>query len=79
MASIHSEFYREMIELLRIGRLKKRMLQRDVAKQLGVDASLISRIETCESKLDMVDYFKIAHIVGVTDEEILKCKNAHLK
>lgn len=81
MSSIHSEAYKELIELLRIGRLKNRMFQREVAKQLGDDVpqSYISKIELCEQKVDVLDYFKIAKIVGVSNDEIIKCVERNVK
>lgn len=72
MSSIHSEEYKELIELLRMGRLKKRMYQREVAEQLDVPQSYISKIELCELKVDVLDYFKIAKIVDVPVDEIVK-------
>lgn len=80
MSSIHSEAYKELIELLRIGRLKKRMYQREVAEQLGdVQQSYISKIELCELKVDVLDYFKIAKIVGVSNDEIIQCIERNVK
>ena len=74
MSSIHSEAYKELIELLRMARLKNRMYQREVAEQLGdMPQSYISKIELCELKVDVLDYFRIAKIVGLPMDEIIKC------
>lgn len=74
MSSIHSTEYKELIEILRMGRLKKRMSQREVAEKLGDNAnqSYISKIELCEQKVDVLDYFKIAKIVDVSLHDVIK-------
>lgn len=78
MVSIHSDVYRELIELLRIARLKKRLLQREVAEQFGTNQSYMSKIELCEARLDIVDYFRLAKILEVSNEDILKVIEKHL-
>lgn len=55
-----------------MGRVKKRMYQREVAEQLGIHQSYISKIELCELKVDVLDYFRIAKIVDVPIDDIVK-------
>lgn len=79
MVSIHTDAYREMIDLLKKGRLRAGLYQRDVAERFnGGTQSYMSKIELCEVRLDVVDYYRIAKIVGVTNDEILKCLEKHL-
>lgn len=53
--SIYNNEYRSLIGKLRELRVKKQLTQVQLAEKLGVDQTLISKIETCERRLDVIE------------------------
>ena len=53
--SIYNNEYRSLISKLRELRVKKQLTQVQLAEKLGVDQTLISKIETCERRLDVIE------------------------
>lgn len=53
--SIYNSEYQNLINKLRALRLKKRWTQTQLALKLGVDQTIISKIETCERRLDVIE------------------------
>lgn len=79
MVSTRTDAYCEMINLVRKGRLHAGLYQRAVVEKYNRDKqSYISKIKLCEVRLDIVDYYRIIKIVGVTNDEILKCFEKYL-
>lgn len=53
--SIYNSEYQDLINKLRALRLKKQWTQTQLALKLGVDQTIISKIETCERRLDVIE------------------------
>lgn len=62
--SIYSEEYREFRELLKRLRVEAGIRQIDLAAQLGVPQSFISKYESGERRLDVVETARIAEALG---------------
>jgi len=77
--SLHSDVYAEMISLLKKKRKSLRWTQTKLAELSGTHQSYISRVESCEQHIDIVDYFKLAGILGIDDAQILKTLHHHLR
>lgn len=60
-----------MKNLLRTARESKKILVKDLAHQLGVDASIISRFESGERKPSKAQLLKIAEILEIDARELL--------
>ena len=72
MASIYSQPYQEMIDLLKKVREKQNLTQRALAKRLNVGQPYISKIENYELKLDIIDYFIYAKELNIDLELIIQ-------
>jgi transcriptional regulator with XRE-family HTH domain len=53
--SIYNNEYHNLINKLRELRLKKQWTQARLASKIGVDQTFISKIETCERRLDVIE------------------------
>ena len=60
--AIYSKEHRILVERLRRVRKEKRLDQRDVAKLLGVSQSYISKIESGQRRIDIVQLKAFAKI-----------------
>lgn len=78
MTSLHSAAYREMIAILKKKRRELKWTQAELAERCGVYQSYISRVESCEQRIDVIDYFKLANILLIDDETILKTIHRHI-
>lgn len=56
---------------LKNARLKKKMTQYSLAKQLGVSVAFLSRIESGTSHINLKRLSQICDILGITEGEIL--------
>jgi len=61
-----------MIELLKKVRNDKGLSQRAFAKMIGTSQPFISCYENCEIRLDIVDYYELAKLLDVSDDDIIK-------
>ena len=71
MKSIHDQRYIEVIALLRNARERAGYTQSEVAKTLGRPQSYVSKVETCERRIDVIELLQLCRIVGVTLAEII--------
>ena len=55
MKSIYDENYIEIITRLRIARIEKNITQNTLSKTLGVPQSFISKVESCDRRLDIAE------------------------
>src|SRR5262249_13210385 len=51
----HNPLYIEFISLLRRTRIQRRLSQRDLGKLLNKPQSFISKVETCERRIDVIE------------------------
>jgi len=70
--SIYSAEYQRLRILLRQLRLEAGLTQVQVAQQLGVPQSFVSKYETGERRLDVVELGHVAQSLGKTVAEILR-------
>jgi len=70
--SIYSEEYREFRELLKRLRVEAGVRQVDLAEALGVPQSFVSKYESGERRLDVIETARIASALGVSLAEIIR-------
>jgi transcriptional regulator with XRE-family HTH domain len=64
-------FYGDIIEGLIRHRKRIGMTQWDLARAIGTDQSQISKFERRERRLDVADYARICHAIGLDPGELL--------
>jgi ribosome-binding protein aMBF1 (putative translation factor) len=60
----------ELISILQTARIAKNLKQKDLAKQLNIDVSIIANIEANKSPFNKNLYCKIVRALGVDTKEI---------
>lgn len=63
MKTIYNESYRKSIALLKTKRLEKGITQEQLAEKLKVSQAVISKIETCERRLDIIELREICKVI----------------
>jgi transcriptional regulator with XRE-family HTH domain len=71
MTSIHSKEYKELIKRLVKARKEAGLTQKEVAKKLKQHQSYISKIETCQRRVDVLELKKLAKTYKIQISEIL--------
>ena len=65
--SLHSEKYAAVfLAMLRDARLAARMTQQDLAAALGVDRTVVTKVETGVRRLDPIETFEWVRCLGTT-------------
>ncbi len=64
--SIHLDKYRIMISLLREKRESMGITQIQLAEKLDVGQTIISKIETCERRLDVIELMSICSAINIS-------------
>ncbi len=80
--SIHSHLYHKVIARLRSKREMGGVTQAQLAELLKVNQAFVSKVETCERRLDIIELHHICQVLGISfvdfiqevDRDIL-CKN----
>lgn len=62
--ALHDQEYRQFLERLKQARLDAGMTQKEVAKELGKDQSFVSRSETGERRVDVIELAAFARLYG---------------
>jgi transcriptional regulator with XRE-family HTH domain len=62
MSSVHSERYRQFLERLRKARLAAGMTQKEAAKKLRVPQSFVSKCESGERRVDVIELERFAEL-----------------
>lgn len=70
--SIYSAEYQRLCAVLRALRREAGLTQVQVAAALGVPQSFVSKYESGERRLDVIELSHIAQVIGVTLGEVLK-------
>lgn len=63
--SIYSERHQRLRTLLREARLEKGLKQADLAAKLGVPQSYISKYESGERRLDVIEFIDLCEALGI--------------
>jgi transcriptional regulator with XRE-family HTH domain len=71
MPAAHRPEYMEFITRLRNARRMKRISQGALAKVLGKPQSFVSKVETCERRLDLIETIDWCLALGVGIAELL--------
>ena len=71
LKSIHTTRYRQFLELLRAERLKAGVTQAKLANRIGVTQSVVSKMETGERRLDVVEVLEICDALRISQRDFL--------
>lgn len=71
MRSVHTAEYRAFLRLLRRARKDAEMTQADVAKALGMPQSMVSRCESGERRVDVIELRAFAKLYGLEVQDFL--------
>ena len=78
MKSARDPRYLEVVARLRAARQGRGLSQAEVAKRLGKPQSYISKIETCERRLDLAETIAICEVLGVGLNTVVPSEVTHL-
>lgn len=78
MKSIHDQRYIELIALLRQARRKSGRTQSEIAQILGRPQSYVSKVETCERRIDVIELLRLCQAVEATLPEVLPAEFRNL-
>ena len=71
MKTIHNESYQKCITLLKSKRVEKGITQAQLAERMRVSQAVISKIETCERRLDVIELRDICRIIDISFTEFI--------
>lgn len=77
--SIHSSNYKILISLLREKREASGITQQILAERLGESQALISKIETSERRLDVIELYEICAKLNISFVEFIQELNSKLR
>ena len=69
--SIHNDSYRKCLGLLREKRIERGITQGLLADKLGVNQGIVSKIETCERRIDIIELKSICDALGISFIEFI--------
>ncbi|WP_428685376.1 helix-turn-helix domain-containing protein [Reyranella sp.] len=72
LKSVHTARHKLFCASLKRARKDGGLTQQDVAKKLHEHQSFVSRYETGERRLDVVEYLEICSVIGVDPSEHLR-------
>lgn len=64
--SIHSHLYHQVIGRLRSKREIKGVTQSQLADLLDVNQAFVSKVETCDRRLDIIELHHICQVLGIS-------------
>lgn len=64
--TIHSKNYRALIRHLRDARVSQGVTQKQLAELLGCNQTIISKIETLERRIDIIELRTICQNIGIS-------------
>ena len=74
MKSIYGEDYIEIITRLRIIRTSKNITQLDLANKMGKTQSFVSKIESCERRLDVIEFLRWLDTLNISFSDVIPSK-----
>lgn len=72
MKSIHLAEYRMVINRLRTIREESGIKQDELAAKLGINQTIVSKIETCERRLDIIELRNICKVLDISLIDFIK-------
>ena len=79
MKSIHNKAYQLLLQFLRSKRNDKGITQEQLASCLGVSQGIVSKIETHERRLDVIELREICLALGISFPEFITEFDEYLK
>ena len=79
MKSIHNKAYQLLLQFLRSKRIDKGITQEQLASRLGVGQGIVSKIETHERRLDIIELREICRALGISFPEFITEFDEYLK
>jgi ribosome-binding protein aMBF1 (putative translation factor) len=70
--------YLEMVARFRALREHRDLSQQDLATRLGKPQTYISKIETCERRIDLIEALRLCEVLEVTLEAVIPSHLHHL-
>lgn len=64
--SVHTILYQKVIVRLRTKREERGLTQKQLAGMLGLPQSYVSKIETCERRMDFIELRSICNLMGIS-------------
>lgn len=71
MKSIYKKDYQQLLEMLKSYRLERGVTQEQLASRLGVSQAIISKIETHERRLDVIELREICVAIGISFSDFI--------
>lgn len=71
MSGVHDPLYIEFIARLRHARKERNLSQQQLGDRLGKAQTFISKVETCERRLDVIEAAKWCAVLGLGLEDVL--------
>lgn len=71
MSSSHDPLYIEFVARLRAARKDAGYSQSDFGEQIGKEQSFVSKVETCERRLDVIEAARWCAVLGIRLEDAL--------
>ncbi|STD40698.1 Predicted transcriptional regulator [Edwardsiella tarda] len=72
MSSIYSYEYRLIIKMLKVRRIELKITQAQLAQVLGKPQSFVSKIESGERRLDIIEFVHIARQLSLDLNTVLE-------
>lgn len=69
MTALHTEEYRLFVEAIIAARTAANISQRELAKRLGVDHSIVAKYETRVRRLDYIEFLDVMDALGADSVE----------
>ncbi|MDE6637464.1 MAG: helix-turn-helix domain-containing protein [Muribaculaceae bacterium] len=71
MKSIYKKDYQQLLDMLKSYRLERGVTQEQLASRLGVNQAIISKIETHERRLDVIELREICVAIGISFSDFI--------
>jgi transcriptional regulator with XRE-family HTH domain len=72
MKSIYKTKYEIFIDCLKNERLKSKMTQKELSESIGVDQTIVSKIEHCIRRIDVIELMMICKALQIDLNSFLK-------
>lgn len=69
---VHDQRYKDAVEQLRLARIKLGWSQTELASRLQTRQQFVSKFETGERRLDVIEFADIARCLGLQEADVLK-------